>query len=89
MFLVQSFIYPEYVQGMAEYEDEPSSAVSSPMSGAGAGGWNTQAGPQLIEVEPELGGDGEKKFKCSFCPNKVFKKKPEVRIVKSFEGEFH
>ena len=77
------------VQGMAEYEDEPSSAVSSPMSGAGAGGWNTQAGPQLIEVEPELGGDGEKKFKCSFCPNKVFKKKPEVRIVKSFEGEFH
>ena len=70
---------------MAEYEDEPSSAVSSPMSGAGAGagagGWNTQAGPQLIEVEPELGGDGEKKFKCSFCPNKVFKKKPEVRIV--------
>ena len=66
------------VQGMAEYEDEPSSAVSSPMSGAGA------AGPQLIEVEPELGGDGEKKFKCSFCPNKVFKKKPEVRIVISF-----
>ena len=65
---------------MAEYEDEPSSAVSSPMSGAGAGGWNTQAGPQLIEVEPELGGDGEKKFKCSFCPNKVFKKKPEVRF---------
>ena len=34
--------------------------------------------PELIEIEPEAGGDGEKKFKCSFCPNKIFKKKPEV-----------
>ena len=32
--------------------------------------------PQLLEVDGEPGE--EKKYKCSFCPNKIFKKKPEV-----------
>jgi len=32
--------------------------------------------PELIEVEVAEGE--EKKYKCSFCPNKEFKKKPEV-----------
>jgi len=33
--------------------------------------------PELIEIDGEEAG-AEKKYKCSFCPNKVFKKKPEV-----------
>ena len=47
---------------------------------SGAGVWQIENGnqPELIVIEPEEGGDGEKKFKCSFCPNKIFKKKPEV-----------
>ena len=61
----------------AEYGDDTSSGVSSPMSGAGV--WQIENNaPELIVIEPEEGGDGEKKFKCSFCPNKIFKKKPEV-----------
>ena len=62
----------------AEYGEDASSGVSSPMSGAGV--WQIENGnqPELIVIEPEEGGDGEKKFKCSFCPNKIFKKKPEV-----------
>ena len=61
----------------AEYGDDTSSGVSSPMSGAGI--WQIENNtPELIVIEPEEGGDGEKKFKCSFCPNKIFKKKPEV-----------
>jgi len=39
-------------------------------------GEDTSKQPELIEIE---GAEGEgKKFKCSFCPNKEFKKKPEV-----------
>lgn len=61
----------------AEYGEDTSSGVSSPMSGAGV--WQIENNtPELIVIEPEEGGDGEKKFKCSFCPNKIFKKKPEV-----------
>ena len=45
--------------------------------------------PELIEIEPEAGGDGEKKFKCSFCPNKIFKKKPEVTLKYFMQHENH
>eukprot|EP00092_Neocalanus_flemingeri_P020234 GFUD01021909.1.p1 GENE.GFUD01021909.1~~GFUD01021909.1.p1 ORF type:complete len:490 (-),score=137.92 GFUD01021909.1:52-1521(-) len=61
----------------AQYGDESSESVSN------TNGWmNDTFGddpskqPELLEVE---GGEGEeKKYKCSFCPNKEFKKKPEV-----------
>ena len=56
---------------MQEYGDD-SSAVSSPMSSV-----VSTNEPELIEIPAEDAG-GEKKFKCSFCPNKIFKKKPEV-----------
>ena len=67
--------YAPHFLMQAEYGDDSSSAVSSPMSVVMP---MMQNEPELIEIEPEEGGDGEKKFKCSFCPNKIFKKKPEV-----------
>ena len=42
--------------------------------------WNNE--PELIELEADE--SGEKKYKCSFCPNKIFKKKPEVRCHSGF-----
>ena len=47
-------------------------------TGSGPGLQSLHNEPELIEIDPEVGGDGEKKYKCSFCPNKIFKKKPEV-----------
>ena len=72
--------YAPHFLMQAEYGDDSSSAVSSPMSVVMP---MMQNEPELIEIEPEEGGDGEKKFKCSFCPNKIFKKKPEVVISKN------
>ena len=57
------------------------------MSGAGVWQIENSTQPELIVIEPEEGGDGEKKFKCSFCPNKIFKKKPEVLLCLAFK--FH
>ena len=54
------------------------------MSGAGVWQIENSTQPELIVIEPEEGGDGEKKFKCSFCPNKIFKKKPEVLLQTLF-----
>ena len=67
--------YAPHFLMQAEYGEDSSSAVSSPMSVVMPAIDNQ---PEMIEIEPEEGGDGEKKFKCSFCPNKIFKKKPEV-----------
>ena len=46
------------------------------MSSPPSTGWNNE--PELIELEPDEAG--ERKYKCSFCPNKIFKKRPEVTI---------
>merc|ERR1712129_40469 len=62
----------------AQYGEESSESFNN-----GNNGWMSEAfgedpskQPELIEVEG-LEGE-EKKYKCSFCPNKEFKKKPEV-----------
>jgi len=61
----------------AQYGDDSSESFNN---ANGSNGWMNETygddptrQPELIEVEGE-----EKKYKCSFCPNKVFKKKPEV-----------
>jgi len=61
---------PPHFLMQTEYLEDSSSAVSSPHSMV----WNNE--PELIELEADE--SGEKKYKCSFCPNKIFKKKPEI-----------
>lgn len=62
----------------AQYGEESSESFNNSNNGwmNDAFGEDPSKQPELIEVEGVEGQ--EKKYKCSFCPNKEFKKKPEV-----------
>jgi len=69
--------YAPHFLMQAQYGEEPSESFNNSSSG-----WMNETfgddptkQPELIEVDVE--GE-EKKYKCSFCPNKEFKKRPEV-----------
>ena len=56
-----------------------SSLQAEYLEDSNSGASQTQSEPELIELPPDE--SGEKKYKCSFCPNKEFKKRPEVNII--------
>jgi len=69
--------YAPHFLMQAQYGADPSQSFNN------SNGWISESfgednskQPELIEVEVAEGE--EKKYKCSFCPNKEFKKKPEV-----------